>query len=100
MTGDAGTVLWQMLPACRLGRFKFRRETPLDLCIARCYCAAERLIASVEGDLSGATPHDPLRATWLRQRGSRVLRVVRVEVPEPPDRAAGKILAAERERVT
>lgn len=65
---------------------KFRRQHILQGFIVDSYCAAERLVLELEGDVHDASDRrasDDARAAWLETAGYRVVRL------QEPRRDAG-----------
>ena len=67
----AERALWQELRGRRFLGLKVRRQVPVGPYLATFYCADFRLII----DLPGAAADDPVRVTWLSERGFQVQRL-------------------------
>jgi very-short-patch-repair endonuclease len=71
---DAEHRLWQILRAKRLAGFKFKRQLPIDGCIADFVCLRHRLIVEADGGQHADNSADERRDHYLKAQGFRVLR--------------------------
>lgn len=75
--------LWQQLRAGRLHGLKFRRQHPLDSCIADFCCPDKHLVVEVDGGVHlepENAARDAIRDEWLRSLGYTVLRFTNQQV--------------------
>lgn len=71
----AEKLLWSRLRNKRLDGLKFRRQHPLGPFIADFYCAAQRLVVEIDGDIHDLQPgRDAARTEQFEQYGCRVIR--------------------------
>ena len=69
-------LLWAALRSRALGGRKFRRQQPIDRCIADFYCHPARLAVEVDGASHlGRESEDAARDEFLNSLGVRVLRL-------------------------
>ena len=82
-------LLWQSLRRKSLG-LKFRRQHPVPPYVIDFYCARYRLAVEVDGEV-----HDrgdrPMRDTFLKRRGYRVVHVPARDVLKNPEAVAETI---------
>jgi very-short-patch-repair endonuclease len=80
----------------RLQGLKFRRQHPLDGCIADFCCPDRRLVVEVDGDVHLEPENaekDVLRDEWLTSQGFTVLRVTNDQVVTELDNVLERIAA-------
>jgi very-short-patch-repair endonuclease len=93
----AEQVMWQVLRANRLERWKFKRQVPIGPFIADFVCFEGRLVIELDGpphDTSEQRAKDEARDAWLRSQDFRVLRLSNDLVLGSVEIAAERILEA------
>ena len=93
---EAEHRLWQILRARRFAGFKFRRQVPIDFCIADFVCFDRRLIVEVDGAQHAGSAGDAGRDAYLTGHGFRVVRVWNNDLFSNEDGVIAMILAALR----
>ncbi|MDP8995171.1 MAG: endonuclease domain-containing protein [Pseudomonadota bacterium] len=89
-------LLWQRLRGSP-GGVAFRKQHPIDPYVVDFYCSSSKLVIEVDGeahDRGDRPQRDEARASFLRGRGYRVLRVAAKDVLKDPDGIAAAIVAA------
>lgn len=67
--------LWQMLRARRLGGWKWKRQVPFGPFILDFLCVEAGLLVELDGGQhADQLAYDTRRASWLSERGLRVMR--------------------------
>ena len=90
-------MLWHELRDQKLNGLKFRRQHPLHPFIVDFFCAKQKLIIEVDGDIHDVEHvkmHDASRQTNLESRGYRVLRFSHEEVMHQLDNVLASIATA------
>lgn len=83
---EAEKRLWKILRNRQLGRYKFRRQFPIDPFIADFACFEYKLVVEIDGGQhDGLQAHDESRTRFLERRGYKVLRFWNNEVMENTD---------------
>ena len=80
---DAEDTIWQNLRNRNILGFKFRRQHPLNKCIADSYCHEAKLIIEIDGGIHNqvdVSEHDKNRTYELAELGIHVLRFTNEEV--------------------
>ena len=78
---DAERFLWQHLRLRQMGKFKFRRQQPIDNYIVDFVCFERRLIVEIDGGHhSEQSGQDERRDEWLKKQGFTILRFWNNEV--------------------
>ncbi|GAB4457711.1 MAG: hypothetical protein Kow0031_38450 [Anaerolineae bacterium] len=91
----AEEVLWQALRGKKLAGLKFRRQHPIDRCIADFYCATGKLVIEIDGGIhTTQRERDADRTEFLQQRGYRLIRFQNEQVLNELDDVLAAILAA------
>ncbi len=75
--------LWFFLRGKQFGQFKFRTQQTIGPFIADFFCASEKLIVELDGtqhSIDSNAQYDAERASWLQDRGYRVLRFSNFDV--------------------
>ena len=89
--------IWHWLRNRYLGRYKFRRQRPVDDYILDFYCAELKLAIDVDGashDTEEKAVYDAKRTQFLNARGISVLRLRNEHIDEQPDAAWDLIVDA------
>ena len=92
---DAEHRLWQIVRAHRFAGYKFRRQVPIDFCIADFVCFSERLIIELDGGQHSRVI-DAGRDAHLKAQGFRVLRIWNNDLFTNEEGVAELILSALR----
>ena len=74
---QAERAMWNILRKFRLSGFPFRRQHPIEFCIADFYCHNLRLVIEVDGDIhieKEIQNHDEVRTGELDRFGIKVIR--------------------------
>ena len=74
---SAEAFLWSALQHKKLNGRKFRRQHSIDFCIVDFYCASEKLIIELDGEVHmnpTAEESDAKRDTYFKTLGFKVLR--------------------------
>lgn len=86
-------LLWNLLRARRLERFKFRRQVPLGRYIVDFACMRHRLIVEADGPFHDEL-RDAIRDAWLAAQGFKVLRFPNSEIITRPENVLMAIIDA------
>ena len=89
---DAEHIVWQVLRAGRLMKYKFRRQVPIADFIVDFVCFEQKLIIELDGGQHMESAKDLARDASLRVLGFRVLRFWNNEVMQNFDGILAVIL--------
>ena len=85
--------LWHVLRNRNLGGYKFRRQHPIGRFIVDFYCAENRLVIEIDGDIhSQQLDYDLARTEWLQHQGYTVLRYQNQHVLQNLDEVTQNII--------
>ena len=93
----AEIAMWNLLRGRRLREFKFRRQPHIGGWVVDFACMSHRAVVEVDGSVhkeSEKQRSDKVRAAWLRDNGSIVLRFFNDEVALRPGDVLASIVAA------
>jgi very-short-patch-repair endonuclease len=91
----AERILWERLRDRRMAGLKFRRQNPIEACIADFYCAEARLVIEINGGIHHErTEADIFRSQELEAQGYRVIRFTNQRVGSDLESVLADIQAA------
>jgi very-short-patch-repair endonuclease len=95
----AEEVLWRALQKKQVAGLRFRRQHPVGRFVLDFYCASQKLVVEVDGEVhDGQQERDAERTRVLESYGYRVLRFRNDEVLHDLAAVVQKIAAAAAER--
>jgi very-short-patch-repair endonuclease len=89
---DAEAKMWQLLRARRFGKFKFRRQIPIEGFIVDFVCFERKIVIEVDGSHHADSVSDRERDATLAREGFRVLRYWNNDVLQRTDAVLADIL--------
>ena len=91
---EAEKRLWSILRAKRLGKYKFKRQVPLNHYIADFVNFEHRLIIEADGSQHLDSAHDKRRDAYLKAQDFRIVRFWNSDILKNSEGVAEAILAA------